>query len=321
MMKEAADMDKYIFGVDLGGTNVKIGLFSIDGELKKKWQIPTRTTDKGNNILPDIAKEIRTAMAKADIATGQIEGIGIGVPGPVDNNNTVYGCVNLGWDIVNIRDKMNRLLPEIPKVVTENDAKLATLGEVWKGAGKGYDIVVMLTLGTGIGGGIIVNNRIFTGAHGGSGEWGHMNVETNETDICGCGNCGCLEQYASARGIVRFGRWMLKESYKPSKLREMECFTAKDICDLARDGEEMALDILEGSCTYLGKGMCAIAEVVDPEVFLIGGGMSRAGDILLEKIKEGYEKFAIPVIENIPIKMAELGNDAGIFGCMKMVLD
>lgn len=154
-----------------------------------------------------------------------------------------------------------------------------------------------------------------------SGEWGHMNVEGRETDICGCGNCGCLEQYASARGIVRYGKWMLKESYKTSKLREMECFNAKDICDLARNGEEMALDILEGSCTYLGKAMCAIAEVVDPEVFLIGGGMSRAGDILLEKIKEGYEKFSIPVIKDIPIKIAELSNDAGIFGCTKIVLD
>lgn len=319
-MKEVANMDKYIFGVDLGGTSVKLGLFSAVGELVRKWQIPTRTEDKGSNILPDIAEEIRKAMGKAGIAVRQIEGIGIGVPGPVVNN-TVYRCVNLGWDIVNIRDKMNQLLPEIPKIVAENDAKLATLGEVWKGAGKGYNVVVMLTLGTGIGGGIIVNNRIFTGAHGGSGEWGHMNVEGSETDICGCGNCGCLEQYASARGIVRYGKWMLKESYKTSKLREMECFNAKDICDLARNGEEMALDILEGSCTYLGKAMCAIAEVVDPEIFLIGGGMSRAGDILLEKIKEGYEKFAIPIIEDIPIKIAELSNDAGIFGCTKIVLD
>ncbi len=313
-------MKPYAFGVDIGGTTIKIGLFSTDGILLDKWEIPTRTENNGDSILPDAAESIKAKLTEKNLTFDQIEGIGIGVPGPVGSDYTVFRCINLGWGVFNVKTRMNELIPEIPNVAAGNDANVAALGELWQGGGKGYESTVMFTLGTGVGGGVVLNGKIFAGANGGAGEVGHMTVNPKETVRCNCGKYGCLEQYASANGIVRLAKIMLAESEKPSKLREIDSFTSKDICDLARDGEEMAMDILDRCCDYLGQAMSLVSCTIDPEVFVIGGGMSRAGSIVTDAISTYYKRYAFHVSANTQIKAAELGNDAGMYGCVKMIL-
>ena len=312
-------MHPYAFGVDVGGTTVKLGLFSRDGVLLEKWEIPTRTQNNGEHVLPDIVASIRSKLSEKNIAPQNVEGIGIGVPGPVSADFTVNKCVNLGWGVFNLKDKMNQLLPEIPNVAAGNDANVATLGELWQGGGKGYQSAVMFTLGTGVGGGVVVDGKIVAGANGGAGEVGHMTVEPGETVPCACGKYGCLEQYASANGIVRMGKVMLSQCDKPSALRDLERLTAKDICDLARNGEEMAMDIVERFGEYMGRAMSYVACTTDPDVFIVGGGMSRAGSIITDVMLKYYRKYAFHVSTGTSIALAELGNDAGIYGCAKMI--
>ncbi len=309
---------KYVLGADVGGTTVKLGLFSAEGSLLEKWEIPTRTENGGAEILPDIAASLREALARHEIAAGDVTGIGIAVPGPVDKNGTVHGCVNLGWGVLDIKSEMNRLLPEIPHVAAGNDANAATLGELWRGGGAGHSSTAMFTLGTGVGGGIVVNGQMVAGAGGGAGELGHITVEPGETVPCACGKCGCLEQYASANGIVRMGRVMLEQCDTPSALRSMEAFTARDICDLARDGEPMACSIVDRFGEYLGRALSFVAATVDPDIFIIGGGMSRAGSVIIDAIAGYYRRYAFHISVDTPIVLAELGNDAGIYGCAKM---
>lgn len=313
-------MKPYVFGVDIGGTTVKLGLFTTDGTLKDKWEIVTRTENGGEQVLPDIAESIRAKLAEQSISADEVEGIGIGVPGPVDDNYTVFRCINLGWGVFNLRERMNELLPEIPKVAAGNDANVAALGEQWMGGARGYRSSVMVTLGTGVGGGVVSGGKIIAGINGGAGEIGHMTVNPTETNPCNCGKCGCLEQYASANGIVRLAKTMLAESDEPSALREIEQFNSRHICDLARDGEPMASAILDRCCEYLGRAMSLISCVTDPEVYVLGGGMSRAGSILTDRIHKHYERYAFHVSTKTPIAIAELGNDAGIYGSAKMIL-
>lgn len=313
-------MKPYAFGVDIGGTTVKLGLFSTDGIMLDKWEIPTRTVDHGDHILPDVVQSISAKLAEKKIPTCEVEGIGLGVPGPVGSDFTVYKCINLGWGVFNLKQRMNELLPEIPNVAAGNDANVATLGELWKGGGMGYRSAVMFTLGTGVGGGVVVDGKIVAGANGGAGEVGHMTVEPNETVPCNCGKKGCLEQYASANGIVRLGKRMLEQCDTPSKLREMDAFTSKDICDLAREGEKMAGKILDRCGEYLGRAMSYVSCVTDPDVFIVGGGMSRAGTIVTNAALKYYRKYAFHVSTGTSIVIAELGNDAGMYGCVKMIL-
>ena len=313
-------MKKYAIGADVGGTSVKLGLFSAVGELLDKWEIPTRTRNGGADILPDIADAILRKLEEHAIEPEEVEGIGIGVPGPVDEDFVVHKCINLGWGVFNVKDEMNRLLPAIPNVAAGNDANVATLGELWRGGGRGYRSAVMVTLGTGVGGGVVAEGRIIAGANGGAGEIGHITVEPGETVRCSCGKYGCLEQYASANGLVRMAAEMLNNSEKPSALRNMEVFTAKHVCDLAREGEEMACGILDRFGEYLGRALSFVSCTVDPDVYILGGGMSRAGDILVEAVTPYYKKYAFHVSTGTPIVLAKLGNDAGIYGCAGMIL-
>ena len=313
-------MHSYAFGVDVGGTTVKLGLFSRDGALLEKWEIPTRTQNNGENVLPDIVDSIQAKLAENNISPQNVVGIGIGVPGPVSADYTVNKCVNLGWGVFNLKEKMNQLLPVIPNVAAGNDANVAALGEMWQGGGKGYHSAAMFTLGTGVGGGVVVDGNIVAGANGGAGEVGHMTVEPGETVPCACGKYGCLEQYASANGIVRMAKVMLSQCDNPSVLRNLKHFTAKDICDLARDGEEMAMDIVDRFGEYMGRAMSYVASTTDPDVFIVGGGMSRAGSIITDAMLKYYRKYAFHVSTGTSIALAELGNDAGMYGCAKMIL-
>lgn len=313
-------MRNYVFGADIGGTSVKIGMFSADGKLLEKWEIPTRTANGGTCVLPDVAQAIMTAMERNQIAATQVIGIGIGVPGPVDDSFTVNKCVNLGWGVFNIKERMNELLPDIP-VAAGNDANVAALGELWQGGGQGNQSAVMITLGTGVGGGVVLNGKIIAGSNGGAGEIGHMTVEPGESVVCTCGKCGCLEQYTSARGIVRMAKVMLSECDTPSKLRSIEDFNSKHICDLAVAGDHMALKIVDRFGNYLGQAMSYISCTVDPDIFIIGGGMSKAGDIVTHAALKYFQKYAFHVSKETGVVVATLGNDAGIYGCAKMVLE
>lgn len=313
-------MKKFCIGVDLGGTTVKIGLFSEQGKVEEKWEIVTRKDEGGSFILSDIAASIQEKLEKHNIAKDKVAGIGIGVPGPVTEDGTVLKCVNLGWGIFNVADEV-RKLTGIQNIKVGNDANVAALGEMWQGGGKGYKNIVMMTLGTGVGGGIILDGKILTGSKGAAGEIGHITVNYDEEDTCNCGKRGCLEQFASATGIVKEAKRLLLVSDKASKLRDLQYLSAKAIFDAAKEGDELADDLVDELTKYLGIAASHIAAVVDPEAFVIGGGVSKAGEILTNRIKQNYEKNVMFALQNKEFKLAELGNDAGIYGCAKMVID
>ncbi len=311
-------MSRYCFGIDVGGTTVKMGLFTPEGDVLEKWEIPTRTEKNGKYILPDIADAVKSKMSEKNLREEDVIGIGIGIPGPVDREGIVHRAVNLGWDVVNLENALWELT-KLP-VRAGNDANVAALGEMWKGGGKGYDDMVLVTLGTGVGGGIIINGKMLTGSNGAGGEIGHIHVEDDETEACNCGNRGCLEQYASATGIVRLANRKLEQTDAPSILRNEEV-TAKSVFDAVKENDTLAVQIAEEFGEYLGKGLAAIAGVCNPEIFVIGGGVSKAGDILISYIQKNYKKYVFHASKDAKFVLATLGNDAGIYGSARLVLD
>lgn len=312
-------MAKYVFGVDIGGTTVKLGLFDTDGNVLDKWEIPTRTENGGANILPDIAASILAKMSEKSVDQSDVAGVGVGAPGPVDGEGIIHKAVNLGWGEMNLKKELTALLDGM-RVEGGNDANVAALGEMWKGGGQGHTNLVAVTLGTGVGGGIIINGKIMTGATGSGGEIGHIHVEDNENEACGCGNYGCLEEYASATGITRLANRKLKASNKDSVLKNGEV-SAKTVFDAVKAGDELAIEIAQQFGEYLGKGLAVIAGVVNPEIFVIGGGVSKAGEVLFEYIRPAFDKTVFHGCKDTQFALATLGNDAGIYGAAKMVLD
>lgn len=312
-------MKKYCFGIDVGGTTVKMGLFTTEGELLDKWEIPTRKEDGGAYILNDVAASVEEKLAEKNIAKEDVAGAGIGVPGPTLDTGYVSICVNLGWKDKNPANELSELL-SIP-VKAGNDANVAALGEMWKGGGEGYLDVVLLTLGTGVGGGIIINGEIAPSHRGVGGELGHITVNPDEEATCNCGNHGCLEQYASATGVVRIAKKLLAASKEESSLRTLETVTAKDVFDAAKAGDHLAVEAVEVLGKYLGLVVANVALTVDPDVFVIGGGVSKAGQVLIDVITKYYHKFAKIIGDNkAKVVLAKLGNDAGIYGAARMVL-
>lgn len=308
---------KYAFGVDVGGTTVKLGLFDSEGTLLEKWEIPTDKAQSGSKILPDTAASIRSKMEERNLTEEDVLGIGVGAPGPINDEGTINRAVNLGWDVINIPKEIGKCL-NIP-VKAANDANIAAFGEMWKGGGKGCKNLVAVTLGTGVGGGIIVDGKILTGAAGAGGEIGHMHIQDGETDSCGCGNKGCLEQYASATGIVRLAKRHLEKDGKPSLLRKGN-LSAKAVFDAVKEKDEVAIEIAEEFGDYLGKGLAIVAAVVNPDLFVIGGGVSKAGEILFDYIRPAFRKYAFPGSLNADFVLATLGNDAGIYGAAGLFL-
>lgn len=311
-------MKKYAFGVDIGGTTVKMGFFSVEGELLDKWEIKTDTSDSGKNILPDIAASIQKKLETEGITSDEVSGIGMGLPGPVDDDGNVLKCVNLGWGVFNV-EKAIKELTGIPGRAG-NDANVAALGEMYRGGGRGYSNVVMITLGTGVGGGIILNGKILPGTNGAAGEIGHFPVNDDETERCGCGKKGCLEQYASANGIARVAAKRLASTEDETVLRNLGTVTSKDIFDAAKEGDAFSLQLVDDLGRMIGKACANIAIVVNPEIFVIGGGVSKAGTILTDAIEKYYRQYAFHASRDTKIVLATLGNDAGIYGGVKMVL-
>ena len=312
-------MKKYAFGIDVGGTTCKIGFFETNGKLIDKWEIKTNTENNGAAILSDIAQAVDNKLAQEGISKDDVQGVGIGVPGPVKSNGVVNRCVNLGWGIVNVEEELGNLTGL--KVKAGNDANVAALGEMWQGAAKGCKDVIMVTLGTGVGGGIIVDGKVVAGFNGAGGEIGHITVNHDEIEACNCGQYGCLEQYTSATGIVRVAKRKLAKTNDETSLRNFPEQTAKDVYDEAKSGDAVALGLVDEVCGILGSTLSNIACVVDPEVVVIGGGVSKAGSILIESIQKHFVETSFHACRNTKFVSAGLGNDAGMYGCVQMLLD
>lgn len=310
---------KYGFGVDLGGTTVKIAFFDKTGTMLDKWEIPTVTADNGAQILPDIAASVLSYLSKQNISKEQIIGIGIGVPGPVDDDGNVNRCTNLGWGVFNIHQALGELTGLAIKA--GNDANVAALGEAWKGGAVGCDNMVLATFGTGVGGGIVVNGKPINGVHGAAGEIGHLTLERDETEMCTCGKYGCAEQYCSATGIVRLAKKHLALDEQPSILRTIEPLTCKDVFDAGNQKDALALEVLEKVYAYMGQFLASVCCVTDPDVVVLGGGVSKAGQPLLEGAKRYFDKYIFHASASIRFALAMLGNDAGAYGAFKLILD
>lgn len=314
-------MKEYAFGIDLGGTTAKIGLFTTTGDLLEKWEVPTDTSDQGARILPNLAAAVQDKMAQRSLRPDQIEGVGLGVPGPVQDSSVVtIVCANLGgWGDCDAGAQLSQLLGGL-RVQVGNDANVAALGEIWMGAAKGCRSAVMVTLGTGVGGGVVADGKLIEGAHGAGGEIGHITVNPQETAQCGCGKHGCLEQYSSATGVVRCMNKLLEQNPDvPCTLRGRD-FAAKDVFDAARSGDKLAQQEVEDMTLTLALALGNIAAITDPEMFLVGGGVARAGDVLLEPLSRHYQANAFLSCRNTPIRLASLGNDAGIYGAVRLIV-
>ena len=314
-------MKEYAFGIDLGGTTAKVGLFTTAGDLLEKWEVPTDSSEKGIRILPNLAAAILGKMEEKGLTPDQVEGVGIGVPGPVQKSSVVpIVCANLGgWGQQDVAANLSGLLNGM-KVLVGNDANVAALGEIWMGAAKGCRSAVMVTLGTGVGGGVIVDGKVVEGAHGAGGEIGHITVNRHETAVCGCGKRGCLEQYSSATGVVRCMKLLLEENPNTPCILRGTDFAAKDVFDAARAGDPLAAKEVDQMTDLLGLALASIASTTDPEVFLVGGGVSRAGDVLFQPLAAHYKEYAFKSCREIPIKQASLGNDAGIYGAVRLIV-
>lgn len=311
-------MKQFCFGIDVGGTTVKLGLFNLDGIVLDKWEIPTRREEAGRYILSDVANAVNQKIKEASIEKEQVLGIGIGVPGPVLDDGTVLYCVNLGWDRINVSTVLENFTGLSTKVA--NDANIAALGEMWKGGGIGFQSLVLVTLGTGVGGGVIMNGEIVTGSNGAAGEIGHICVNIEEKDSCNCGKTGCLEQFTSATGMVKEAKRLLEKSNEPSALRQCSHISAKTIFDCAKAGDILANQLVDQLGKYLGLALSHVGAVLDPQAYVIGGGVSNAGEILTDRISFHYKKFSMEALKNKEFRLAKLGNDAGIYGGARLIV-
>lgn len=314
-------MKKYIIGTDIGGRSIKFGVFTEEGELINKSNIITNTENNGEKILDDLVEHLHKIFEKYNLSKENLIGIGMGLPGPILNKRIVVKAVNLGWENnIHLADYVEEKTGI--RVLVENDANVAALGEMWKGAAEGFSDVVMVTLGTGVGGGIVSNGKIISGSTGSAGEIGHIPfLEIPLKRECGCGKNRCLEQVASATGIEYLAQEYLFDYDLDSKLRQLDGITAKDIFEFAKENDELAVKITKKYFDNLGRGLAIIGAVVDPSIFVIGGGVSNAGEYLLENVKESYKKFAFSVIKNTKFELAQLGNDAGIYGAAKLMIE
>lgn len=310
---------KYCFGVDIGGTFVKLGLFTTEGELLDKWQIPTRREDASSHILPDIAASIAAKMEEKGICKEDVKGVGFGTPGPVTEDGVAVCPANLDW----VNKPVAKELTELTGFPAKggNDVNVAGMGEMWRGGARGYQNVVVVPIGTGLGAAIIVGGKIITGTRGAAGEVGHIHIDDEIEKDCGCGARGCVEQFSSATALVRMAKEALADANVATSLRQLDTVTAKDVVDAAKAGDAVADKIFDKFCDYLGYSLAATAAVIDPEIFIIGGGVSKAGQFLVDRVQAYFVKYAWPGIRGIKFALAELGNDAGIYGAARIAID
>ena len=310
---------RYCIGIDLGGTNIAGGIADLDGKLLLTDSIKTGLPCPASDIADRIALLCRRMATALGLALSDAAWVGIGAPGSVDvDTGTVLYANNLEFDNVPLGQMIHERtgLP----VYVDNDANVAAWGEYCAGAGKGSSSMVMVTLGTGVGGGVIVNGKVIDGAHGAGGEIGHITVDPHETAVCGCGKRGCLEQYSSATGVVRCMKKLLDENPEVECVLRGTDFAAKDVFDAARNGDALASREVEDMSNTLGMALASIASTTDPEMFLVGGGVARAGDVLFDPLVKHFKEYAFRSCREIPIKAASLGNDAGIYGAVRLIV-
>lgn len=310
--------DKFIFGVDIGGTTCKAGLFSDSGSLVEKWEFKTDTSDLGEHILANVSEQIHNKINQHQLELSQVIGIGVGVPGPVTNAGIVHGCVNLGWGEKNVVTELKKLI-DVP-VCAGNDASVAALGELVAGSGKGKHSLLMVTLGTGVGGGLVYKDQVVHGAHGAAGEIGHMTVNPKERERCNCGRHGCLEQYVSATGICRMAEQMMNDYNDILTELDKDKLDARKIFEAAQSQDGIGVLVVEKFGRILGTALANLAVIFNPEMIVIGGGVSNAGDYLLNLISNNFKEKVFKPCSQTEIQIASLGNDAGIYGCYALFL-
>lgn len=320
-------MKDKLIGIDLGGTSTKFAIIKKSGDIIDKWSIKTDTSDDGSHVVPNIIESILTKMDELAMSTDEFIGIGMGSPGSVNRaEGTVVGAYNLNWRTVQPVKKTIENTLDIPFYL-DNDANVAALGEQWKGAGANEPNVVFITLGTGVGGGIIVNNQLVQGSSDTAGEIGHMTVGDNRFEYqCTCGKTGCLETLASATGIARIATEMLKKSKVQSSLeaifKENKKLEAVDVFNEAKNGDELALEVVNIICDYLAFAIGNISNLLNPSTIVIGGGVSKAGDILKQTVESHLNDYLFPPLRNkTTVRIAQLENDAGVIGASSLVLN
>lgn len=332
-MQADGPQEMITLGIDIGGTTTKLGIFKKGGVMLARHVFPTGKAEDGG-VLEVIVEKLRGIIERGSISAKDIAGVGFGVPGPVTRDGFVLDCPNIDLDQVDIAERFLALMPELDVPVRAgNDANAAALGEMFRGSGRGHRDLVMVTLGTGVGAGIVANGEILTGLNGMAGEIGHIMVNEKETTPCGCGRHGCLEQYTSGPGIVRAAQEMLKEHPEiPSPLRAFAgggaeedltlpvgvvppAMTARDVFDAAHNGCVIADLVVTRACVMLGKALAFLADCTAPEIIILGGGVSRAGALLLDRVRGSYERYVYPGLVDTPIRLASLGGDAGVTGC------
>ncbi|MFF2875291.1 ROK family glucokinase [Gottfriedia sp. NPDC057991] len=315
-------MSKMIVGVDLGGTSIKLALLTNNGEFIDKWEVPTDKSDSGKHIPKTITIAIEEKLNQMDKTKEDIAGIGIGAPGSVRlEDGLIFAAVNLGWVNYPLKEILEKE-SGIP-VIVDNDANIAAVGEMWKGAGNGAKDVVMVTLGTGVGGGVIVNGDVAHGISGSAGEIGHITVQLENGVLCNCGKTGCLETISSATGIARIANEKLQNTTKETVLKEMSNdspLTAKDVFEAYSNGDEVAEEIVNHVMKYLALVLAGVGNTLNPENIIIGGGVSNAGDLLLRPLKKYFDEFAFTTVrDSTKLSIAKLGNDAGAIGAAYLV--
>jgi len=310
---------KWLAGVDIGGTTIKLAFITFNGDIVDKWEIPTNKNENGNEIPGDIANSIQEKLNEHNQTTNKLSGVGVGAPGPInDDFGSVYVGINIGWKNFPLKERLQDEL-SLP-VFVDNDANVAALGEMWKGAGDGARDMVCVTLGTGVGGGVIANGDILHGVNGAAGEIGHITAVVENGAPCNCGKSGCLETVASATGIVRLAKESLQTTEIPSVLRNEKNLTSKLIFESAAKGDQLAKNIVNKVAFYLGLSIANVANVTNPQKIVVGGGVSKAGDLLLEPVKEQFRHHAFPrVAEGAELTIAKLENDAGVIGAAWLV--
>ena len=314
--------NKKLIGVDLGGTTIKFAILTAEGEIQQKWSLRTNILDEGSHIVPDIIESINHHIDLYKMSRDQFIGIGMGTPGTVDRDNgTVIGAYNLNWKTLQPVKEQIEAGTGL-KFAIDNDANCAGLGERWKGAGNDGDDVAFITLGTGVGGGLIANRQLRHGIGGAAGEVGHIIVQPNGYQ-CTCGNHGCLEQYASATGVVHLAQDLAEEYEGTSRLKKMiddgDEITSKIVFDLAKERDYLANKVVDKVCYYLGLACANISNTLNPEFVVIGGGVSAAGDFLLKRVQKNFNEFAFATVRtSTQLKLAELGNDAGVIGAASL---
>lgn len=318
-------MDKKLIGVDLGGTTTKFAILTVEGDIQQRWSIDTNVLDEGAHIIPDIIESINHHMKLYDMTADQFAGIGMGSPGTVDRKlGTVIGAYNLNWKTLQQAKKEIEAGTGIEFAI-DNDANVAALGERWKGAGENDDNVAFVTLGTGVGGGIISDGHLLHGTAGSAGEIGHITVDPKGY-LCTCGKHGCLETVASATGVVRVARDMAEEYAGTSQLKQIlddgNEISSKITFDLAKQGDPLAKMVVDKVAKYLGIALGNVGNTLNPAFIVIGGGVSAAGTFLLDQVQAYFDEYTFPQVrETTKLKLAELGNVAGVIGAASLALE